>query len=127
MQELNDLFTKTTQGDWLFVGNDDGSISVAVRRDPTKLEEASVFMEISGATEEETKANARLVMLAKNAVPKLLDNNEKLTNALTLALTLMEKANVVVEGAALPIWVDLEAALKTLGIATKPSEELPTT
>lgn len=118
MQELTTLLTAITPGDWLLIKNED-SISIVVKPDPLNVTAGQVIIEVGGLHPPEIEANAKLVLLAKEAVPTLLDANAKLGAALTAALELLEAASVVVEPADKHRWATLTDALDALGVQAK--------
>lgn len=122
MQELMTLLDKVTPGEWLLV-RAEASVQVVVKTDPLRLNEGQVIMEIGGLTPVEMEANAKLIVLAKKAVPFLVEANTKLSAALAAALAVMEKADVVVPPEHGDVWATFAAALETIEV--KPLTDAP--
>ena len=121
MQEITKLLSEVTQGEWLYIKNEE-SISVCVADTENDETQARVFMEIGGRSGEEAEANAKLVMLAQSAIPKVLDANSKLSAALTSALNVLSVAEVSVPAEAADAWQDLNDKLTALNITVETLE-----
>ena len=119
MEELTTLTKAITQGQWLAVKNGDSTISLVVRPNPLTPDEVQVIIEVGGLTPEETTANTKLIMVAQEAIPKLLNLNELCTTALTAALKVLEVGSVTIEAQHQPEWDALTTALAAIGVQPK--------